>query len=359
MTSGFIASASSTVNANLTVGGILNALATTTFSQGFMASGTIGTTRGSGPGTRLEWIPAKAALRGGHFTGDEADDANIGYNSFAYGEQAIAAAQNSIALGYYPNVTATGLRSISLGSGSTVKAVDSSAVGQNNYIESTASGSAIVGNASSAYGIHNSILGYLNVTEGAGSAIVGVGGDNQGNNSVLIALNGQYAPASKTVNLPDTFVVLGGNSSFGDNTEAPSVVNITATTTAANMLRIKGKASGTGNYVEVINSDNVALLKVNAAGHLSTSSTQPVLSSCGTGPTMRGTDTAGEITVGAATTSCTLTFNTAFTNAPTCTVSFQSTLAAETYSYTTAALTIGATALGGTKVNYNCLGINE
>jgi autotransporter adhesin len=51
---------------------------------------TIGTTPVSGAGTRLMWIPAKAAFRAGNVTGNTWDDVNIGLNSTAFGTDVIA-----------------------------------------------------------------------------------------------------------------------------------------------------------------------------------------------------------------------------------------------------------------------------
>src|SRR5262245_22259935 len=53
-------------------------------SDGFLVGSTA-----SGPGTRLFWSPAKAALRAGRVTGDQWDDVNIGFGSFGLGENSL------------------------------------------------------------------------------------------------------------------------------------------------------------------------------------------------------------------------------------------------------------------------------
>lgn len=65
--------------------------------------------------------------------------------------------------------------------------------------------------------------------------------------------------------------------------------------------------------------------KLSVAGHIqiaTNTATNPQVSSCGTGPSIVGHDGAGKVTIGTggAASSCTVTFGTAFTNAPSCSV---------------------------------------
>lgn len=83
------------------------------------------------------------------------------------------------------------------------------------------------------------------------------------------------------------------------------------------------------------------------------------LSTCGTSPSIVGTDTAGTITVGtAAGTSCTLTFGVAYTTTPpTCTVSDASAIVAIQPTVTTSTLVLtGSAALTSAKIAYICIG---
>jgi hypothetical protein len=87
----------------------------------------IGTVMQEGAGVRMEFMPYKAAFRAGYVNGTQWDDANIGYYSFAFGNNArasgdnafaagqntVAAGGNSTALGQF--VTATGAASVALG----------------------------------------------------------------------------------------------------------------------------------------------------------------------------------------------------------------------------------------------------
>lgn len=84
----------------------------------------------------------------------------------------------------------------------------------------------------------------------------------------------------------------------------------------------------------------------------------PVLSACITGgtPTLVGTDFSGVITGGTtASTSCVVTFGTAYVTAPNCVVSWQSgPLTAMSWATSTTALTITQTSNASSKIAYIC-----
>jgi len=88
----------------------------------------------------------------------------------------------------------------------------------------------------------------------------------------------------------------------------------------------------------------------------------PVLSACITGgtPTLVGTDLSGVITGGTtASTSCVVTFGTAFQTAPNCVVSWQSgPLAAMSWATSTTALTITQTSNASSKIAYICTSVS-
>jgi hypothetical protein len=93
---------------------------------------------------------------------------------------------------------------------------------------------------------------------------------------------------------------------------------------------------------------------------LSFSGSAPAVSACGGGtPAVDGnaTNFSGTVTFGSAASSCTVTFaNGGFTTFNHCQVTFQSSLAAEAYTYSKTVLTITATALSGS-ADYRCDGI--
>lgn len=84
----------------------------------------------------------------------------------------------------------------------------------------------------------------------------------------------------------------------------------------------------------------------------------PVLTGCSTGgsPLITGTDLSGVITAGTtASTSCVVTFGTAFVTAPNCVVSWQTgPLAAMSWTTSTTALTITQTSNASSKIAYIC-----
>ncbi len=80
-----------------------------------------------GAGTRMMWYPRKAAFRAGYINGTQWDDANIGYFSFAVGENVRASAANGIAMGL--RSTAAGQSSFAAGEDNTASGAASVALG--------------------------------------------------------------------------------------------------------------------------------------------------------------------------------------------------------------------------------------
>jgi len=82
----------------------------------------------------------------------------------------------------------------------------------------------------------------------------------------------------------------------------------------------------------------------------------PVISACGTGPTLAAgsTDFAGQYTTGTVTTTCTLTFGTAYAAAPTCMQSAQGSATQPTFTTSTTALTNSVDAVT-TTYSYICI----
>ena len=89
---------------------------------------------------------------------------------------------------------------------------------------------------------------------------------------------------------------------------------------------------------------------------LSTAPATPVLSACGTTPTIVGTDFSAIVTTGTgAVTSCTITFSTAFGTAPRCVVSMGTTNAGPVFATaTTTALTINYASAASQILDYVC-----
>lgn len=93
--------------------------------------------------------------------------------------------------------------------------------------------------------------------------------------------------------------------------------------------------------------------------HVINGGTAPAVSSCGTSPSITGGDTAGKVTIGTGTpSSCTVTFDTAYSNAPSCTISGDDNTNAYGATTTTTALTITSNSeMSGDVIMYQCIGL--
>lgn len=98
-------------------------------------------------------------------------------------------------------------------------------------------------------------------------------------------------------------------------------------------------------------------ISVDSAGRVMGTGSAPSVSSCGTSPSIVGTDEAGTITMGTGVfTSCLLTFATAHSNAPVCMVNHQGAVLLIRGIAATTTLTIdtGGVMTAGGKVDYIC-----
>lgn len=96
-----------------------------------------------------------------------------------------------------------------------------------------------------------------------------------------------------------------------------------------------------------------------APTHLAaTQATSPVATSCGTTPTVQlgSSDTAGTVEMGSSATGCIITFNHAYSNNPSCVVTWRATpLASQSYTVSTAAITLTQTSTTNNYVDYMCM----
>lgn len=134
-------------------------------------------------------------------------------------------------------------------------------------------------------------------------------------------------------------------------TVSPGAVNGGGTVTNAFGAIIQAPTGATRNYA------------ASFGGDIQTFGTStPVLSSCGTNPTIRGTDTAGEITVGSvAATGCTVQFTVSKAFAPSCTITEQTGSVTNAFGYTISATGFVVTQVGltGDKLDYQCIQLNQ
>lgn len=96
------------------------------------------------------------------------------------------------------------------------------------------------------------------------------------------------------------------------------------------------------------------------AGKIEISSTVPTIGFCGTSPSIVGNDSVGQITIGsgAIASSCTVTFSGPWTNAPSCSVTFESQYIIAGTSTTATFMLINSTGpfISGGKIKYKCSG---
>ncbi|MEO5929418.1 MAG: tail fiber domain-containing protein, partial [Candidatus Kapaibacterium sp.] len=131
--------------------------------------GTTGTTPASGNGTRLEWIPAKAAFRAGAVSGTFWDDANVGSYSIGLGYDAKASGANAVSIGDYTQ--ATGSNSLALGgvttaSGNTATAMGGNTISSGAFATATGLYTNATGDISFTGGYNTTAQGYAMVAFG-------------------------------------------------------------------------------------------------------------------------------------------------------------------------------------------------
>lgn len=262
---------------------------------------------------------------------------------------------------------------------------NTTAIGNSTLFSSTGANNTAVGAGTATAittGTSNTILG-----QAVGSAGITTGSQN-------ILIGGDNTTKGALANTTSA-IAIGANTIIGSKDVAVGVGALAATTTNNNGNAALGfKASpllttGTGNVSIGINSGGVATIgsgniwighdlsattssdsnTLNLGGlvkgdltnvHVNYGGAAPVLSACGTSPTIdaNATDTSGTVTVGTvAASSCTVTFNKAFTSYVHCRVAAQTaSLAAVAYSYSITAITITGTSLIGALFDYSCDG---
>lgn len=138
-----------------------------------------------------------------------------------------------------------------------------------------------------------------------------------------------------------------GFSGTGDNGTGVAVNNDNSLRFCINTVQV-GNFANAGDWV-------LSVGVPGARSGIKTVGSAPTLSSCGTSPSISGTDLAGEVTMGTGSpTGCVITFTNTKTNAPYCAVTSQSQLASFAYSISTAAITTVQTGTSSNKIDYVC-----
>ena len=188
-------------------------------------------------------------------------------------------------------------------------------------------------------------------TKGAGTASIQVSGNNNGyfsSGGIRLTSNVMIGPVNYNNNASETL----------------RVYNNTATTGATKAVIQGGEGQSTTNLQEWRDYSDTVLSNITATGglqiqkHLESRGTAPaVAGSCGSGPTIVGTDVAGKVTTGTGSpTSCTVTFATTWTNAPACMVTNETTANLARAVSTTTTVVLSGTFVAGDVLSYICLG---
>ena len=126
-------------------------------------------------------------------------------------------------------------------------------------------------------------------------------------------------------------------------------------------LKTNGTANNDNGYLAFYTRTNGAIpqrMIITNKGHIEHKATDaPVISSCGTSPTVVGDDNVMRVTVGTTSAgACTITFANAWTNAPICMINDETTAVTFTSSISTTALTITGLLVDGDNIGIHCVG---
>jgi hypothetical protein len=218
-----------------------------------------------------------------------------------------------------------------------------------------------------------SILATGNIALGGASASTRISATNNNavTNTVTDLMNLNHSSTGTPAAGFGTGILLTGESTTTNNRDMARIQSVWTTATdasrasalqfqtltGAGSLTTQMTITGAGN-VGIGNTAPVGKLVVE--GHTHASGTAPSLSSCGTSPSIASysTDSNGKVTIGTgAVTSCTLTFATAWTNAPACFCNDETTILACRATSTTTTLVLDASvAIDSSVLSYGCFG---
>ncbi len=216
-------------------------------------NGTTGGTPVSGSGTRLMWIPSKAAFRAGHATSNEWDNANIGnysaavgYITKASGEASTAMGIGTVASGWYStamgwDTTAYHDASTAMGCGTDAYGSFSTAMG--HFTAAYGAASTAMGHITNASGYASTAMGYHTNASGFTSTTMGCDIIAYGDYSVGIGLDVQNPKWN--VSNDHVMAIMGGNVGIGTNN--PSDPLHIYTTTHSKGIKVEAYNTGANN----------------------------------------------------------------------------------------------------------------
>ena len=206
-------------NGNVGIGTISPGARLEVEGGGVLFDGTAGATPASGAGTRLMWIPSKAAFRAGTVNGDQWDDSNIGLNSTVGGGNSNTASGSDATVSGGNSNKAIGPNSTVGGGVFNETSGQDAAIGGGNG--NTASGQQATiggGNGNIASGLRATIGGGLTNTSNNTGTTVGGGWSNIASGFTATVSGGVSNAASG-----DSATVAGGsgNTANGRNAAVP------------------------------------------------------------------------------------------------------------------------------------------
>lgn len=190
---------------------------------------------------RIVWRKAKGSFRAGTFTGTQADDANTGSGSVAFGADPVASGANSVAMG--STASATAAQAIAIGTSSSAAAIGSAAIGQSATVGTTAANSFAATSGSVGNTCTNAVAMAGGVANNSYALATG-GGNASGNSSIAIG-DAATANQSGAVALGKGTITASGIGALSTGF-AGSTASVTATADGA---MAQGYAKDTGAIV--------------------------------------------------------------------------------------------------------------
>ncbi|NNF35010.1 MAG: hypothetical protein HKN68_12930 [Saprospiraceae bacterium] len=217
--------------------------------KGTYGSGTIPAT---GAGARMMWYPKNSAFRVGSVDGTQWDDTNIGFGSFAAGDNNIASGNFSFVGGVGNNAgggfysTAIGGYNSAFGNGSVAIGLRAEAIGHPAFaigqdVSATGNWATAFGTGTNASGNFSTAIGRNTISSGNNSISMGVGIEAEGDYAFAIGLSNQTATIVSQAN---TMAIMGGK--VGINTTSPGenlVVKMGGTTWADPHFALENSAT--------------------------------------------------------------------------------------------------------------------
>lgn len=187
-----------------------------------------------GTGMRMMWFPERAAFRVGTITSANWDRDNIGFTSFASGNNTTATGLISTAMGSY--TTATGVMSTAIGAGSTASGSTSTAMG-NGTVASGIS-SAATNLETTAMGMGSTAMGYKTIVKTFAGAVIGYYNDDMDNPSPTIpaATDRMFQIGNGEYNARSNALTILRNGNVGIGTVTPNAPLQFANTTASRKI---------------------------------------------------------------------------------------------------------------------------